>query len=93
VHIKPKSQSGRSKLHLAAVGLQAHLVTPSPQASVTLPLSSGSAEKLNRRNSIIFKEIRLEVLTAVSMKMGVFWDVAPCSLADIDRDDKGSKLL
>jgi hypothetical protein len=29
----------------------------------------------------------------VSMKMGVFWDVAPCSLADIDRDDKGSKLL
>jgi hypothetical protein len=50
--------------------------------------------------------VRFQVLTATSIKMAVFWDVAPCSLVDIDRgvyclhlqghehpDDGGSKLL
>jgi hypothetical protein len=50
--------------------------------------------------------VRFEVLTATSMEMAVFWDVAPCSLVDTGRrlreayclqhqgeDDKGSKLL
>jgi hypothetical protein len=27
--------------------------------------------------------LRFEVLTAVSMKMTVFWVVAPCSLVDV----------
>jgi hypothetical protein len=38
--------------------------------------------------------VRFQVPTATSMKMTVLWDVAPCSLVDIDRpDDGGSKLL
>jgi hypothetical protein len=28
--------------------------------------------------------VRFQVLTATSMKTAVFWDVAPCSLVDID---------
>jgi hypothetical protein len=27
--------------------------------------------------------MRLQVLTATSMKMAVFWDVGPCSLTDV----------
>jgi hypothetical protein len=36
--------------------------------------------------SLLYKEkqVRFEVLTAMSMKMTVFWDVTPCSLVDID---------
>jgi hypothetical protein len=30
-------------------------------------------------------KMRFQVLTATSMKMAVFLDVAPCSLVDIDR--------
>jgi hypothetical protein len=29
--------------------------------------------------------VRFQVLAATSMKMAVFWDVAPCSLLDTDR--------
>jgi hypothetical protein len=29
--------------------------------------------------------VRFQVLTAASMKMTVFWDVAPCSMVDTDR--------
>jgi hypothetical protein len=29
--------------------------------------------------------VRFEVLTASSMKMRVFWDIAPCSLAGVER--------
>jgi hypothetical protein len=46
------------------------------------------------------KTVRFHILTAVSMKMTVFWDVAPCSLIEINRpisihfpDDGGSKHL
>jgi hypothetical protein len=46
--------------------------------------------------------VRFQVLTATSMKITVFWDVAPCSLVEIDLvsevltamnrpDDGGSK--
>jgi hypothetical protein len=35
---------------------------------------------------------RVQVLTA-SMKMPVFWDVAPCSLIDIDRRFRGTSCL
>jgi hypothetical protein len=39
-------------------------------------------------------QIRFEVLAAVSMKMAVFWVVAPCSLVEIYcPDDGGSKHL
>jgi hypothetical protein len=48
--------------------------------------------------------VRFQILTATSMKMTVFLDVAPCSLVEIDRrfrgfrvthrsDDGGSKNL
>jgi hypothetical protein len=30
-------------------------------------------------------QVRFQVLTAASMKMTVFWNVAPCSLAEIER--------
>jgi hypothetical protein len=29
--------------------------------------------------------MRFQVLKAASMKMTVFWDIAPCSLVEIDR--------
>jgi hypothetical protein len=31
------------------------------------------------------KGVRLQILTAVSMKFTVFWDVAPCSHVEVDR--------
>jgi hypothetical protein len=44
--------------------------------------------------------MRLKVLTEASMKMAVCWDLAPCSLTEVDRrfrgdrpDDGGSKNL
>jgi hypothetical protein len=50
-----------------------------------------------------YTRVRFDVLMVMSMKMAVFWDVAPCSLVDIDRcfrgaysfhhQDGGSKLL
>jgi hypothetical protein len=33
--------------------------------------------------------VRFQVLTAASMKMAVFWDVAQCSLVEIDRRFRG----
>jgi hypothetical protein len=33
--------------------------------------------------------VRFQVLTVASMKMVVFWDVAPCSLAEIYRRFRG----
>jgi hypothetical protein len=40
-------------------------------------------------------QVGFEVLTAVSMKMAVFWVVAPCRLVEVDDrpDDGGSKDL
>jgi hypothetical protein len=37
--------------------------------------------------------MRFQVLTAVSMNMTVFWDVAPCSLVEIDRRFRGAYCL
>jgi hypothetical protein len=54
------------------------------------------------RNNVFFygklelgirKYVRFQVLTAASMKMAVFWIVAPCSLVDDRPDDVGSKHL
>jgi hypothetical protein len=33
---------------------------------------------------------RFQVLTAASMKMTVFWNVAPCSLVETETDDESS---
>jgi len=30
------------------------------------------------------KKVRFRVLTAASMKMAAFWDMAPCSLVEVD---------
>jgi hypothetical protein len=37
--------------------------------------------------------MRFQVLTATSMKMTVFWDVAPCSLVATDRRFRGVHCL
>jgi hypothetical protein len=37
--------------------------------------------------------VKFQVLTAASMKMTFFWDIAPCSLAEIDRRFRGSYCL
>jgi hypothetical protein len=34
-------------------------------------------------------QVKFQVLTATNMKMAVSWDVAPCSLIDIDRRFRG----
>jgi hypothetical protein len=39
------------------------------------------------------KVASFQVLTAVSMKMTVFWDAAPCSLVEIDRRFRGTYCL
>jgi hypothetical protein len=49
-----------------------------------------------RYSEVIFNYIGFEVLTAVSMKIAVFWVVAPCSLVEVYQrrpDDGGSKDL
>jgi hypothetical protein len=43
-----------------------------------LPINKG-------RKQISFKKVRSQVLTAVSMKMTDFGDVAPCSLVEVYR--------
>jgi hypothetical protein len=37
--------------------------------------------------------VRFQVLTVMSMKMTVFWDVTPYSLVDIDRRFRGTCCL
>jgi hypothetical protein len=37
----------------------------------------------NTQDAYIY-DVRFEVLTVTYMKMAVFWDVAPCSLGDIN---------
>jgi hypothetical protein len=37
--------------------------------------------------------VRFQVFMAVSMKMTVFWNVAPCSLVEIDRRFRGAYYL
>jgi hypothetical protein len=47
-----------------------------------------------RRVIITLNSVGFEVLTAVSMKIAVFWVVTPCSLVEAMRpDDGGSKDL
>jgi hypothetical protein len=39
------------------------------------------------------RDVRFQVLTAASMKVTVVWDVAPCSLVDIDLRFRGAYCL
>jgi hypothetical protein len=41
----------------------------------------------------VYKNVRFQVLTAATMKVTVFWDIAPCSLVQIDRRFKGVSLM
>jgi hypothetical protein len=43
--------------------------------------------------TMIYSQGRFQILTAASMKMTIFWDVAPCSLVQIDRRFKGTYCL
>jgi hypothetical protein len=42
---------------------------------------------------VIFFQVRFQVLTATGVKMAVFWDVEPCSLANTDRRFRGPSCL
>jgi hypothetical protein len=37
--------------------------------------------------------MRFEVLTKASMNMTALWDIAPCSLIEVDRRFRGSNCL
>jgi hypothetical protein len=37
--------------------------------------------------------VRFHVLTVASVKMTAFWDIAPCSLVDVDRRFRGAYCL
>jgi hypothetical protein len=37
--------------------------------------------------------VRFQVLTAASMKITIFWDVAPCSLVEVYRRFRGAYCL
>jgi hypothetical protein len=37
--------------------------------------------------------MRFQIITAASMKMTVFWDIAACSLVEIDRRFRGDFCL
>jgi hypothetical protein len=39
------------------------------------------------------KHVRFQVLTAVSTKMRAFWNIAPCSLVEVDRRFRGAYCL
>jgi hypothetical protein len=41
----------------------------------------------------VYLLVRLQVLTEANMKMAVFWDVAPCSLVEIDWHFRGAYCL
>jgi hypothetical protein len=43
------------------------------------------------RTKVATKSVGFEVLTATSTKIAVFWNVAPCSLVDIDQHFRGAK--
>jgi hypothetical protein len=46
-------------------------------------LISSMDVRLVHRHELSVPLVRFQVLTAVSMKMTVFWDVAPCSLVEV----------
>jgi hypothetical protein len=50
-----------------------------------------NSSNITRTKSVL--DLGFEVFTAVSMKMAVFWVVAPCSLVHYRPDDGGSKDL
>jgi hypothetical protein len=41
----------------------------------------------------VFSFVRYQVLTVASMKMTVFWDVAPCGSMEIDQRFRGAYCL
>jgi hypothetical protein len=41
-----------------------------------------------KKSSVIF-----QILMAASLKMTAFWDIAPCSLAEVDRRFRGAYCL
>jgi hypothetical protein len=46
-----------------------------------------------KQNKLQHKKVGFEVFTAVSMKMAVFWVVAPCSLVEVYRRFRGPCCL
>jgi hypothetical protein len=54
---------------------------------------SASQEKLPHEVRNSFDFVRFEFLTVTSMKMAVFWVVAPCSLVEVYRRFRGACCL
>jgi hypothetical protein len=52
-----------------------HIAYPDRGSSTLVPISAGTVPKYT---GTAFLHVRFEVLTAVTMKNGVFWDVTPC---------------
>jgi hypothetical protein len=50
-------------------------------------------DTINAHSKNVLYEVGFEVLTAASMKMAVFWVVAPCSLVEVYRRFKGACCL
>jgi hypothetical protein len=51
------------------------------------------ARETKKNDKLQSRQMRFEVHTATRMKMTVFWDVAQCSLIDIDRRFRGAYCL
>jgi chloride channel 2 len=74
------------------VGEAMHLWFPQGihYGSSVAPIIPGNSSATHRP---VVKAVRLQVLMAVSMKVIVFWDVAPCSLTEVDWRFRGAYCL
>jgi hypothetical protein len=60
-----------------------HLAKSRDPHSARLPLVWFLSDSLHSQQFNLFIKVGFEVLTAVSMKMAVFWVLAPCSLVEV----------
>jgi hypothetical protein len=42
---------------------------------------------------VLIEFVRVQVLTATSMKMTALWDISPCSLVEVDQRFRGAYCL
>jgi hypothetical protein len=59
----------------------------------SVPNTPRETEVSNKTMIIDISLVGFQVLTAASMKFRVFWDVAPCSHAEVDRRFRGAYCL
>jgi hypothetical protein len=71
--------------------VEQYLHSPTRRNGVVLSLATALPKPLPVNNRCVW--VRFQVLTATSMKMSVFWDVAPCILVDTGRRFRGAYCL